>query len=108
MTEKEEALEKLTLKVTHLEALLEERLSENLTLANRIRYLENNIEDILNDKATENNQQESKLTEEYTPAKKVHGGKTKKVKETDFYGKRVVFKVDESSKHFGKFRIILN
>lgn len=79
-----------------------------MKLANRIRYLENNIEDILNDKVTENNQQESKLTEEYTPAKKGHGGKTKKAKEVDFYGKRVVFKVDERAKHFGKFRMALN
>jgi hypothetical protein len=90
---------------------MKERESENMKLVNRIRHLENNLDDLLNEKSksSENNLQESRLTEEYTPVKRSYfGSKSKKVKELEEYGKKISFKIDESAKHFNKFRTCLN
>lgn len=85
-----------------------EREREILILNNRIRQLENSMDDMISEKArSENNQLESKLTEEYTPARKAPV-KSKKTRDLEDYGKRLVFKIDDRAKYFGKFKIIGN
>lgn len=109
LAEKEETISDLNQQITELTFTVKDRETENMKLLSRIRHLENTIDDLLSDKCkSEINQQESKLTEEYTPAKKIHGGKSKKVKEHDDYGKKLIFKVDERAKHFGKFKVSNN
>ena len=73
--------------------------------------MENQIEDILSEKCKEfdNNHQESRHTEDYTPVKKNYfGNKLKKGKEIEEFGKKIVFKIDENSKYYSKFKMASN
>lgn len=64
LTTKEQMVIELAQQLQQQIELAKEKESENLKLANRIRHLENTMDDLINDKAkSQNNQQESKLTE---------------------------------------------